>query len=531
MQEASQSTGSVWLRRAGVAAAFVLLLSLVAKPVWDAREQWQFGQGMDEGIYWVTAKALAHGDGYRVSNLPSQPYAIKYPPLYPLYLSIAWRLNPALPGNLRTAAWLQAALLPPYLALLLLVLRQMGCSWRRTLLIAALTLVNKPFLLVTIKLFSELLCGCFLLAAIWAIERSANPAGKRSYGWALAGGLLAGLAYLTRSAVLPIFLAVPIFYWVRKQIRMSVPFLAVALPLALAWHLWTFTHAGGNPDPTNGTYFHEYVHIIRAQGLWTTFVQQLSALSYYVADGCFPGVVEALHGIPLSHVFLAAAIAGGIRLGRRRHWPLFMILAPFYLILLLFWWFAGVDRLLLPVWPVLLAGIAEEAGHFAGVVEKTLSQRPVFIRQLPRWAMVLMAVCFVFLSGRVSASTVASSVRASRDMGVADQSTFSWLAHHAQPDTVVLAWRDTVSYLNSGIPSSHGLFVALMPLEDYAKPQGAASFSALPPQYRQAMLLLLRSDFPDGQLNSGRANAESIPRSSLEYSSPTALIYRFPIAR
>ena len=114
------------LRKLALAAAFLGMLCLVAKPVWDGREQWHFGQSGDDGAYWVIAKSLAQGDGYRLASLPGAPYAIHYPPLYPMYLSLAWRWAPAFPENLKTAALLQAVLLPVYLALLLLVLRQFG---------------------------------------------------------------------------------------------------------------------------------------------------------------------------------------------------------------------------------------------------------------------------------------------------------------------------------------------------------------------------------------------------------------------
>jgi hypothetical protein len=120
-----------------VGLASLLVLALIAKPVWDGRHQWQFGQGYDDGIYMVSAKSLAAGEGYRHANIPGQPFATKYPPLYPLFLAAAWRLTPDFPRTLETASILQACLLPVYLALMLLVLRQLGLSWRRSFLVAA----------------------------------------------------------------------------------------------------------------------------------------------------------------------------------------------------------------------------------------------------------------------------------------------------------------------------------------------------------------------------------------------------------
>src|SRR5689334_3230527 len=87
-------------RTAAVFIAVLMLMALIAKPVWDAREQWYFGQSADDAVYWVSAKSLADGAGYRVPSLPGQPFAVKYPPVYPLYLSIAWRIDPVFPRNL-----------------------------------------------------------------------------------------------------------------------------------------------------------------------------------------------------------------------------------------------------------------------------------------------------------------------------------------------------------------------------------------------------------------------------------------------
>src|ERR1700675_721486 len=119
-----------------VFVGFVSLLALIAKPVWDGRDQSQFGPGQDDGVYMATAKSLATAGGYRHPNLRGHPYATKYPPLFPLFLSMTWRVQPDFPRTLVVASIFQDCLLPVYLAVLLLVLRQPELSWRRTFLVA-----------------------------------------------------------------------------------------------------------------------------------------------------------------------------------------------------------------------------------------------------------------------------------------------------------------------------------------------------------------------------------------------------------
>jgi len=519
--------------RTAIPAAFMLLLALVAKPLWDGREQWHWGQGIDDGVYWVTAKALADGEGYRAVSLPGRPYEVKFPPLYPLYLSLAWRLHPDFPANLQTAAVLQALLLPVYLALLLAVLRQFGFSWRRTFLVAALTVVTLQFTLLTLMLFSELLCGCFLLAAIWILERAAGDSEPAARWWALAGGLLTGLAYLTRNASLPLLIAIPIFFLIRKRFRLSGYALAAAVPLAAAWHVWVWLHAAGSPDPINTSYFNEYLRIIRVHGFWQNFMQQLATLSASVAENFFPGAIALLMGLPLYHVVLIAAVAGGIRLGRKRQWPLFLIFTGLYLVLIVAWWSEGLGRLVLPVWPVLLAGITEEASHVASLCAKSLAAaKNGAWKQAPRWALIAAGVAMVARSDRATWSRIATVMTEERQSRAEDQAAFSWVKEHAAADAVVVTWKDSVSYLYTGVPSSHGLYLAVTPQRADLKAV-QASFSALPSQYRCGLLLLLRSDFGQGfqgrQLDVLRASAERLDESKLEYASSDALIYRFAL--
>jgi len=173
--------------RLAIVAGFVLLLVLLAGPVWQLRQQPLFGDGYDDALYFSGAKALASGDGYRMLSFPGQPWEVKYPPLYPLYLSLAWRVQPSFPANLSIASALQAALLPIFVLLLLLTLRSLGFVWRKAFLLAGLMLSSLAFVQLSTTLFSEILFLCFLLASILAIERAIES--PRAYLWAATGGL------------------------------------------------------------------------------------------------------------------------------------------------------------------------------------------------------------------------------------------------------------------------------------------------------------------------------------------------------
>jgi hypothetical protein len=493
---------------------FVSILALIAKPVWDARDQWQFGDGRDDAVYMVTAKSLASGNGYHQENLPGRPYLTKYPPLFPLFLSVAWRMNPDFPRTLRTASILQACLLPVYLAFLLLVLRQLGLSWRRTWLVGALTFVSFGFVLLAVTLYSELLFGCFLLSAIWAIERSAE---SNNFRWALLGGLLTGCAYLTRNAALPLFAAALIFFFLRKRMRLSFYFFAPALPMAAAWHLWGYLHPSAQAVRT--PYLAEFLTMARGQGIITHLLEQLAALSASAAESFIPGVMEFLHGIPAHHLIVIAAVAGAIRLGRRRHWPLLLIFGALYLMMVTLWTFEGLDRLVVPAWPILLVGIAEEANHFAN------------FKTVPRWALIAVGLFLVFRNDGVTWRRLSSVVADEEAQRQRDFQTYAWVTAHATPDTVALAWKDGLLYLYTGVTSSHDLFVAVIPESEVILARRVPFFNP-PSPFHQAELLLLGSDFggTGPAPESFRKTAQAVPGSTLDYDSPSGLVYRFPLA-
>jgi hypothetical protein len=507
------------------AAGFVLLLALIAKPVWDARAQWQFGPGRDDGVYMVTAKSLASGGGYRQENLPGRPYLTKYPPLFPLFMSIAWRLTPEFPRTLETASILQACLLPVYLALLLLVLRQLRLSWSRSFLVAAITFVTFGFVFLAVTLYSELLFGCFLLSAIWAIERSAH---SDSYRWALLGGLLTGLAYLTRNAALPLFAAVPIFFLLRKRLRLSLFFFAPAVPMAAAWHLWGYLHPAAKSVRT--PYLAEFLTMARGQGIVSHLLDQVATLSGVTAESLYPGLIEFLHGIPLHHLILVAAIVGVIRLGRRQHWPLLVIFATIYVAMITLWTFEGIDRLAVPAWPILLVGIAEEAKHFANLAGQSI-KKPAF-KQIPRWALLAAGLFLVLRNDVVNSRRLNTVAAGEKEQRQKDVQTYAWIAQHAGADTVALAWKDSLLFLYTGVPSSHDLFVAAIPQSEAVLAR-RVPFTSPPPEFKHALVVLLGSDLggnvSDGRQDSFRRTAESVAGSMLEYSSPSALVYRFPL--
>jgi hypothetical protein len=256
-------------------------------------------------------------------------------------------------------------------------------------------------------------------------------------------------------------------------------------------------------------------------------MDQMATLSASVAETFWPGILGFLHGIPLHHLVLAAAISGSVRIGRRRAWPLYLIFAGLYLIMIVIWWFPGMGRLIIPVWPVVVAGILEEGSHFGSLCAASI-KNPRF-KMIPRWALIALAIWMVIRNDDVTYRKTAEIYSTEIAQRAKDREAYRWMIDHGGPDPVVLAWKEGSSYLYTGLPSSHDLFLEKIPEADEGV--GARAHPVLRPgEFKSAMLLILASDVGTSEgMDTLRRPAEALPGSHLEFTSPGALVYRLPV--
>ena len=137
----------------GLAALAALAAGLVALSPAPVGVFW------DDGVYVITAKALASGLGYRYIHLPGAPAATHYPPLWPAVLSIVWRLAPSFPDNVRIMKLLNPLFLGVGAAgATTLAMRAARAPAWLAALVAASTIAVAPMLLLSAVLMSEPLC-------------------------------------------------------------------------------------------------------------------------------------------------------------------------------------------------------------------------------------------------------------------------------------------------------------------------------------------------------------------------------------
>lgn len=206
------------------------------------------GAWQDDGIYLVTARSLARGEGYLRPELPGRPWQTKYPPLWPALLSLVWRVAPDFPGNVPLMRVLSATLSASAGCAAYLLVRR---AWRVPPWLAGggviSGLINPAWTGLLKTPMSEplfLLLACIALLTTPALHAAAAP--RRATLRAALGGLLAGAACLARSVGVALLLVVPLSWALRRRWLAAGAALLIAGGAQGAWSLWKASARAAN---------------------------------------------------------------------------------------------------------------------------------------------------------------------------------------------------------------------------------------------------------------------------------------------
>ena len=188
--------------------------------------------GIDGSYYFQVARHVVEGDGLTTSvclyhqGLKTLPAKTNIYPLWPLLLGFAGRLMP-----LATAAWLLPRLLFAVSLVPLFVLTARITNRRYVpFLVVALFGCNTIFFISCASPYTEPLAFALLFVSLLAVDRSAARA-----------GVLAGFAFLTRSQMLLLVLAIPAAYALRRRWRDAAIAGATFVLAILPWVLYLAT--------------------------------------------------------------------------------------------------------------------------------------------------------------------------------------------------------------------------------------------------------------------------------------------------
>ncbi len=295
--------------------AFVLFLFLLlpsAFYAWKNSDMPTFGKLHDDGLLFVSAKSLATGQGFHILSLPERPAQTKYPVLYPLYLSMVWRINPSFPDNLKLATWFSWPLL--VLALLLVKIElDPALPGIQQWIVLALLAISPYMILFGTSLFSEIFFLCWLLGSLIVARR-------HGLAMALLAGVLAGLAYLSRTAGIALLVSMPAWYLYRRESRRALAFAAGMLPFFLGWTLWSHISKFPATTPTL-VYYTDYLRFqfqnVGPDNIAVVLWKNVDALLYSIGSLVVPQVVGLLPVKILTQVIAIAMISGVVRLARQ----------------------------------------------------------------------------------------------------------------------------------------------------------------------------------------------------------------------
>lgn len=430
-----------------VAVALVALALIPALWVLESnRDVPQFGAYQDDGLFLIGAKSLSEHQGYRISNLPGEPFQTKYQPLHAWVLAAIWRLNPNFPGNLTLVAIYEALVLVAFIALSGLLFRSFQLSPLESASLCAF-LALSPWIIywATVPfsdyLFAALVAGTFLLL------------NRRLF---LAAGFVAAAACLTKSAGILIVPAVLIGTLWRRDRRSAGLFLIPVLPAIAGWTLWANMHRAASDQPILW-YYTDYIGaFVRNNGfhaLPQIIPQNLVSMMSAAGSVVIQDLPSSMPGRFLSILVAAAMITGAIRIAKRTGLIEYSIFCLLLALTLTVWNFSPSVRLMLPMLPMLAIGLYLEGRVLAQLIQRSLQGKDFGNRVAAYLILAGMAGgCLygirqnsVFIGRQIPAL-----LEQSREWNVRSREVFGWMRASLPASAVVLASDDTLVYLYTG---------------------------------------------------------------------------------
>lgn len=340
----------------------------------------------DDAVYVALGKALAEGEGYRLTYLVGAPVAEKFPPAFPLLLAIPWTLWGTL-GAVRSVVAIVHPLALGAAAALIWYLgrRRLALSWGPL----ALAAVSPLVLDVAIQYYNIPLAEPYFLlgwAAALLLSDAPDALGRRR---AVALGLVLAATTLFRSAGVVLIVGCMVALVLRRT-----PWRVVALAAAVAMLpllAWSVIHAralavgpvSSSPDEVS---YWTWVPLAQpaqwpaylARTLWANARAYLLELS-----GSLAGPAPLGHALVLAGC--GAAVFGAVRTWRAA--PALVLTTAGSLLLVLIWPFAQ-SRLILPALP--FAGLLA-----AAAIQVTATRVPIRYRVAVPGALALIAFLIV----------------------------------------------------------------------------------------------------------------------------------------
>ena len=441
-------------------ALVAIFVACMLPMYWIAFKAPAVGFYHDDGIYLVTAKALAEGRGYRIISLPDGPPQTKYPILFPAVLSVAWKIFPNFPDNalfLKTIPLLSAIL---WLWLSYRLIREETGSHDVALWIVLLTAASSEVVFFSTTFMSETFFACFATGAlIWLKRLEGTGSGERG-GWPLflSTGLVAA-SFLTRTVGVPLVAAGAVSLFHKRKYVPCLMYLFGFAILAAPWFWWQAIYSAlGNATDSyytlsNYKSWNILFHFTAEQKLHVVLMNLFYIICYPIY---FIYVKNSAVSFFISIVFVLLVLSGFVRdiYKSVRSLNLFI----FFHFCLLVMWVWPPRRFILPILPLLLLYSYKE---FSRICDRISPSGTV------RTYASLVAV--VLLGTQLIYGLVVSTGETIRRQAVSFaplkhplddwkglRDLFDWIRQNTPPDSILLGSLDPTYYLYTGRKAVRG---------------------------------------------------------------------------
>ena len=432
-------------------------------------ERWQptvfFGRPHDDGTYFSTAKALAHGQGYRLVSFPGTPPQTEYPIVYPYLLSWVWKLHPNFPDNLKPAIRLTEFFGCWSLLAAFLLLRRYGIGESAALSLVALLAFQPAFLHLSGMVMSDVPFMAVLLTTLLLAD-AATRSGAR-LPLVFATGALAGVSVGLRTIGAAIVAGILLLALRRRAFREAFLLAAVAGTVVAieSWSRLVHLFVGATPVATSAAepgwnqvlaYYTDYVGFGWRMGIPSAWALVRFLETSIASLALSPGSI--IVGVDEGHMAATALLSVLVWLGILRQlktpeWQgTWYVLIPYCGIVVA--WLPLPERFLLPFLPVFFAALWLETQRLGAMCRTNLRSGVPLLQR----ALALGFACvFTSVLGFTGWNYIVGDPRdLQRGSGVQahaleeKKQAYQWIRDNAAPNDRIAAWEDGLMYLYTG---------------------------------------------------------------------------------
>lgn len=449
------------VRSVGSKMLVAVFVAFLLPAYWIAFHAPAVGVYHDDGVYLVTAKALAEGKGYRIGSLPAEPPQTKYPFLFPAVLAVAWKMFPTFPENTLFLKAIPLLFTFLWLWLSFRLVRDETEHPNAALWIVLLTAASSWVVFFSATFMSEALFSCLGTGAlIWLKELEGQGADGGSGRKLLVASALVAGSCLTRSVGASLVAAGVVSLILGRKYISGVIFLCICSALIAPWFWWQSVHSDASLAVDS------YYTLSNYQS-WSvlfnfTAEQKFRILSTNLLSLVFSPMVyfnmnTNAFGLFVSIILTSLTCAGFVRDIRDKIRSLHLFMFIYFTIITLWAW--PLHRFILPMIPLLLLFAYKELSR----ISRRLSTSVAVQDYIPVLLVVLLGIPMIYglviRSGdtlkRQSVSSFLPAMYEQYDWKNMKE-LLDWIRLNTPKDSILLGNLDPTYYLYTGRKAVRG---------------------------------------------------------------------------